>query len=71
MPAQQEYFDRIAALKLRTPRLIGFGIADKVGFDRACEHAEGAIIGSALIQALKDVDDAPAAAAQFVRGIKS
>jgi len=69
-PAQETYFERIAALKLRNPRLIGFGIADKAGFDRACRHAEGAIIGSALIQALKDVEDAPAAAARFVRGIK-
>lgn len=69
-PAQQDYFERIAALDLRNPRLIGFGIADKTGFDRACQHAEGAIIGSALIQALKDVEDAPAAAARFVQGIK-
>ena len=68
--AQQLYFERIAALKLRTPRLIGFGIADKTGFDRACEHAEGAIIGSALIRALDGVADAPAAAGRFVRGIK-
>ena len=67
---QAQYFERIAALKLRNPRLIGFGIADKPGFDRACEHAEGAIIGSALISALQDVDDAPAAAGRFVRGIK-
>ena len=69
--AQAQYFERIAALKLRNPRLIGFGIADKAGFDRACEHAEGAIIGSALIQALKAADDAPAAAARFVRSIKA
>lgn len=69
-PAQETYFERIAALNLRNPRLIGFGIANKAGFDRACQHAEGAIIGSALIQALKDVADAPAAAARFVRGIR-
>jgi len=68
--AQQQYFERIAALKLRNPRLIGFGIGDKAGFDRACEHAEGAIIGSALIRALHDVADVPAAAGQFVRGIR-
>lgn len=68
--AQQAYFERIAGLHLRNPRLIGFGIADKVGFDRACQYAEGAIIGSALIQALKDTTDAPAAAARFVQRIK-
>ena len=68
--AQAQYFERIAAMNLKNPRLIGFGIADKAGFDRACGHADGAIIGSALIQALKDVDDAPAAATRFVQGIK-
>ncbi|MET4072884.1 tryptophan synthase subunit alpha [Hymenobacter sp. UYCo722] len=68
--AQASYFERIAALKLRNPRLIGFGIAEKAGFDRACQHAEGAIIGSALIRALENVEDAPAAASRFVRSIK-
>lgn len=68
--AQQQYFERIAALGLRNPRLIGFGIADKAGFDRACQHAEGAIIGSALIRALDGAKDAPAEAARFVQGIK-
>jgi tryptophan synthase alpha chain len=68
--AQQAYFERIAALNLRNPRLIGFGIASKEGFDRACQHADGAIIGSALLQVLKDTDDAPAAATRFVQGIK-
>lgn len=68
--AQQQYFERIAALGLRNPRLIGFGIADKAGFERACQHAEGAIIGSALIRALDGAEDAPAEAARFVRGIK-
>ena len=68
--AQASYFERIAALKLRNPRLIGFGIAEKAGFDRACQYAEGAIIGSALIRALENVEDAPAAAGRFVRSIK-
>ncbi|GAB3571138.1 tryptophan synthase subunit alpha [Hymenobacter daeguensis] len=68
--AQAGYFHRIAALNLKNPRLIGFGIADKTGFDRACRYAEGAIIGSALIRALEDAADAPEAAARFVRGIR-
>lgn len=68
--AQQQYFERLAGLKLRNPRLIGFGIADKTGFDHACQYADGAIIGSALIRALDGAEDAPAAAARFVRGIR-
>jgi tryptophan synthase alpha chain len=71
LAAQEQYFERIAGMNLKTPRLIGFGIADKTGFDRACTHAEGAIIGSALIRALEDTEDAPATASRFVRGIKS
>jgi tryptophan synthase alpha chain len=67
---QQQYFERIAGMSLKNPRLIGFGIADKAGFDRACQYADGAIIGSALIRALEDAEDAPAAATQFVQGIK-
>jgi tryptophan synthase alpha chain len=68
---QQAYFERIAGMGLTNPRLIGFGIADKTGFDRACNHAEGAIIGSALIRALEDAEDAPATAARFVQSIRA
>jgi|SRR6476661_6004741 len=67
--AQQAYFERIAGLGLRNPRLIGFGIATKTAFQQACRYADGAIIGSALIQAIAEADDAPAAAACFVRSI--
>ena len=66
---QEAYFERIEAMQLRNPRLIGFGIADRASFQNACQHAEGAIIGSALIRALDDVEDAPAAAASFVASI--
>ncbi|WP_375417677.1 tryptophan synthase subunit alpha, partial [uncultured Hymenobacter sp.] len=52
---QEAYFQRIEAMQLRNPRLIGFGIADKASFQNACQHAEGAIIGSALIRALEGV----------------
>lgn len=68
---QDDYFRRIEAMDLKTPRLIGFGIADKASYQRACVHADGAIIGSALIQALEGASDAPAAAAAFVASIKN
>ncbi|GAB3291041.1 tryptophan synthase subunit alpha [Hymenobacter tenuis] len=66
---QEAYFQRIEDMKLRNPRLIGFGIGDKASFQNACRYAEGAIIGSALIRALDDTDDAPAAAARFVSSV--
>ena len=43
---KQEYFRRIAAMNLRNPRLIGFGISNRETFDSACRNASGAIIGS-------------------------
>ena len=67
--AQQAYFQRIEAMNLRNPRLIGFGIGDKKSFDNACQYAEGAIIGSALIRALDGATDAPAAARAFVHSV--
>lgn len=50
--AQQEYFDRIAALQLETPRIVGFGISNAATFKAATAKADGAIIGSAFIKHL-------------------
>lgn len=49
---QRAYFERIAALNLPNPKLIGFGISDAETFRAACEYFNGAIIGSAFIRAL-------------------
>lgn len=51
-PQQLAYFDRINQMNLRNPRLIGFGISDNQSFRAACDHAAGAIIGSAFIKAI-------------------
>ena len=53
---QIAYFKRIEAMKLKNPRLIGFGISDKKSFETACQYAQGAIIGSAFIKALGKAD---------------
>lgn len=50
---QRKYFERITALDLPNPKLIGFGISDAATFRTACEYFQGAIIGSAFIRALK------------------
>ena len=49
---QLEYFKRISDLKLRTPRLIGFGVSNHTTFEQACRYANGAIVGSAFINAV-------------------
>lgn len=50
---KQAYFRRINAMKLRNPRLVGFGISNKTTFDAAASNSSGAIIGSKFIQLLK------------------
>lgn len=47
-----DYFRRVEAMKLRNPRMIGFGISNRVTFESASRYAVGAIIGSAFIRLL-------------------
>lgn len=49
---QLDYFRRINSLDLKHPRLIGFGISNKVTYDEACRYSSGAIIGSQFIKCL-------------------
>ncbi|MFA4869807.1 MAG: tryptophan synthase subunit alpha [Pedobacter sp.] len=50
------YFSRIADMKLKNPMMTGFGIYNKETFDKACQYANGAIIGSAFVKALDPAD---------------
>ncbi|MBW3466572.1 tryptophan synthase subunit alpha [Arthrospiribacter ruber] len=51
---QIAYFQRVKEMKLKNPRLIGFGISDADSFQTASEYSNGAIIGSAFIKILKE-----------------
>ncbi|KAA2216019.1 tryptophan synthase subunit alpha [Maribacter flavus] len=51
---QEAYFERIAALKLANPQIVGFGIKDIETFEKATRKAKGAIIGSAFIKFLTE-----------------
>jgi len=66
---QLDYFKRIQSLNLTNPTLIGFGISNKKTFNTACENANGAIIGSAFIKALKDSNNLNETVSEFVKGI--
>lgn len=44
------YFERIQAMNLKNPTLIGFGISDNASFETVCRYSLGAIIGSAFIK---------------------
>ena len=66
---QVAYFERVRAMGLENPTLIGFGISDRDTFGKACQYANGAIIGSAFINQLKR-DASDEAIQQFVKSIK-
>jgi tryptophan synthase alpha chain len=50
--AAESYLKRLKGMGLKNPLLVGFGIKDKQSFETACRYANGAIIGSAYINAL-------------------
>jgi len=62
----EDYFSRIAALSLKNPKMIGFGINGKPAFDKASQYANGAIIGTAFVSALEK-DSSEAGIAEFMK----
>lgn len=52
----EDYFSRVASMKLKNPAMIGFGISDQPSFDKACQYANGAIIGTAFVRAIENGD---------------
>lgn len=66
---QQSYFKKLQSMNLKNPVLVGFGIKDKQTFDAACKYTNGAIIGTAYIQALGDGNNIEAATKVFLRSV--
>lgn len=64
------YFERVKNLALRNPQLIGFGISDRETFGKACQYANGAIIGSAFVKAIQQPHPLELAIREFVSGIR-
>lgn len=54
----EDYFARIADLKLKNPIIIGFGINSKETFAKACQYANGAIVGSAFVKTIAEANTA-------------
>jgi tryptophan synthase alpha chain len=67
---QKAYFERIQAMNLKNPALIGFGISDKETFDTACQYASGAIIGSAFIKAVSKAGELETNIQEFIESIQ-
>jgi tryptophan synthase alpha chain len=68
--SQTAYFEKIRNLKLKTPRLTGFGISDRSTFEHACDYSNGAIIGSAFIKAMDEKGNLPENIKRFIRFIR-
>lgn len=48
----EDYYKRVKDMQLNNPTIIGFGISNKQTFDKACQYANGAIVGSAFVKLL-------------------
>ena len=69
--SQEEYFKRIKQLNLKNPFLIGFGISNADTYRKACNYANGAIIGSAFINMLGNGNDSlDSKIKKFISGIR-
>jgi tryptophan synthase alpha chain len=68
--SQEVYFKRIKDMNLKNPTVIGFGISDNQSYKKACEYANGVIIGSAFINAITDSKDLKTDISTFVKSIK-
>lgn len=64
------YLKRLRNFNLKNPLLVGFGIKDKSTYELACDSADGAIIGSAYIQALNSNCDTNVSTKLFLKGIR-
>jgi tryptophan synthase alpha chain len=68
--AIEDYYKRIKAMQLKNPAIIGFGISNNETFKKACEYAQGAIVGSAFVKFL-ETENYLERIQEFVRSIKS
>lgn len=63
------YFERIKAMPLRLPKVVGFGVKTKADLDLLSQYAEGAIIGSAFVRHL-EAGWSKESIADFVQALK-
>jgi len=67
----EDYLIRLQSMNLSNPVLVGFGVKDKRSFETACKYTNGAIIGTAYINALEGASDIRQTTKDFIRSIKS
>lgn len=70
LPEQISYFERMRAMKLANPAMIGFGITNRENFRKVCHYAQGAIIGSAFVKMLGEKGCSGNTIRDFIQSIK-
>ena len=65
----ETYLKRLQKMNLKNPILVGFGIKDRKTFEASCLYANGAIIGSAYINALHQSGEVKETTRAFLEGI--
>jgi len=68
--AIEGYYQRVKAMELKNPIIIGFGINNNKTYSKACEYANGAIVGSAFVKYLGSREDYMAGIPEFIQNIK-
>jgi tryptophan synthase alpha chain len=68
--AKLAYFNRINAMNLKNPRMIGFGISNKQTLESAQDNAAGAIIGSKFVSLLNNTGNPDQAMDQLYDALK-
>lgn len=66
----EAYYKRIKAMQLKNPLIIGFGISNNISYKKACEYANGAIVGSAFVKYLGSRPDYLAGIGEFIGTIR-
>ncbi|MFI3278001.1 MAG: tryptophan synthase subunit alpha [Rikenellaceae bacterium] len=64
------YFERVAGMNLKHPRLIGFGVSSSDTFRAACGASNGAIIGSHFVKLLASTSSPADAVDKLLEDIK-
>lgn len=65
------YLQKLQAMGLKNPVLVGFGIKDKATFDAVAAYSNGAIIGSAYINALSKGGSIKEITSNFLKSVLS
>jgi tryptophan synthase alpha chain len=65
----EAYYARVKTMQLNNPTIIGFGISDNATFKKACQYANGAIVGSKFVELLEE-DNYVDKISAFVKSIK-